>query len=234
MKILAWDLECTSLTANWGTVLCGGVKEVGKSKVDLYSVADYKSYRTDTTNDKALVRDIRDRLSDADAWVTWYGAGYDVPMLNSRLLFHRLAPLPPIPHIDCWKTARFRLKLTSNRLAAVQGFFGLKTEKSPVEGTTWVKAIAGDRAALRYIEEHCRKDVIVLEEAYERIKPLIEAHPNRGIIDKKKNACPNCGKKALRPDRRVVSGQTIYQLYQCRSCGRWPRRPVGSFRGSIR
>lgn len=233
-KIIAWDIEATSLTANWGTVLCVGLKTVGKRKVDVLSVADYPAYRTDTTNDKDLVRAVRDRLADADAWVTWYGKGYDVPMLNTRLLYHGLAPLPPIPHIDCWQTARHRLKLTSNRLNAVQGFFGLKTAKSPVEGTTWVKAIAGNRSALRYIEEHCRKDVLVLEEAYEKIKPLIDNHPNLNFLKGRTNRCPNCNSKKLSPDRRIVSGQSVYQLYKCGGCGKWPRRSLGSFRNSIR
>lgn len=232
-KILAWDIEATSLTANWGTVLCVGIKEVGKKKVDLLSVADFPAYDTDTTNDKALVRAVRDKLADADAWITWYGKGYDVPMLNTRLLYHRLAPLPPIPHIDCWGTARHHLKLTSNRLASVQGFFGLKTAKSPVEGTTWVKAIAGNRSALRYIEEHCRKDVAVLEEAYERIKPLIPSHPHLSLLKGKTNRCRKCGSKRLSPDRRIVSGVTIYQLYRCNGCGGYPRKSLGTIKGTI-
>lgn len=219
-KIGLWDLEATSLTANWGTLLCGGIKEYGKKGVEIFSVDDYPEYTKDPTNDRRLVTDLRDRLSDFDVWVTWYGRRYDVPMLNSRLVFHGLATLPRIPHVDGWETARKELKLTSNRLVSVQGFLGLKEEKSPVEGTTWVKAIAGDRKSLRYIQEHCRKDVLVLEEAYTRLRPLMYgSHPNVAIVDKEPNGCPICGKATLQKRGFSIAAASVYQRFYCTSCG---------------
>ncbi len=217
-KILLWDLECSDLRANWGVLLCGGIKEYGKPKVTVHC--------TNTpTNDKEVCRALRDQLSDADAWVTWYGKRYDEPFLNSRLIFHGLKPLPRIPHIDGWRIAKYKLLLNSNRLQSVRDFLGLETDKTKVSGNVWMRAISGDKGAMRYIVDHCRKDVMVLEQAYDRIKPLITTEsPNLAAMEGHRG-CAICGAEAkLLTAHGYSFAQTRrYRRYQCGRCGGWTR-----------
>lgn len=217
-KIKLWDLECSDLNANWGVVLCGGIKTYGKPGVVL-------PVSKTPTNDKEVVKRIAAEISDADAWVTWYGGRFDVPFLNSRLIFHKLNPLPPIPHIDGWRIAKYKLKLNSNRLASVQDFLGLETEKTKVSGITWLKAISGDKGAMNYIVEHCRKDVEVLEEAYDRIKGL-QTTPlfNKATAEGHKG-CAICGASAkhLVAHGPGFTAASKYTRYQCSECGAWTR-----------
>lgn len=217
-KIKLWDLECSDLSANWGVVLCGGIKTYGRPGVKV-------PVSHNPVNDRDVIVAIAREVSDADAWITWYGSRFDVPFLNSRLIFHGLDPLPPIPHIDGWKIAKYKLKLNSNRLASVQDFLGLETEKTKVSGPTWLRAISGDKKAMAYIVEHCRRDVEVLEEAYDRIKalqttPVLNLALSEGI-----DGCPICGAEAK---RLVAHGYGFtnasrYRRYQCTSCGAWKR-----------
>ena len=220
-KILLWDLETTNLNADFGFILCGGVKELGK-KEKIYSLPEFKRFRTNSVDDKPLVKKLAEVLSEADVWVTWYGTFFDVPYLNSRLIQHGLDPMPPIPHVDGWKIARNRLKLHSNRLASVSAFLSLQ-EKTPILQEHWLKAAAGYHDSIKYVTDHCRQDVIVLEEVYERIKPLALQHPNVAIGPTGgTGGCPICGNLNTLVKRGFTMARTSKkQRYQCRKCGGW-------------
>lgn len=224
MNLVAWDLECSSLNADYGVILCAGFKSIGKPGVEVISISDFPGYAKEPTNDKELCKAIAKRLMEADVWVTWYGTYFDIPFINSRLLFWKLPTLPvPFPHIDGWKTARNRLKLRNNRLNTVQDFLQLKTEKDAVKGPVWVRAIAGHRPSLQYVIDHCKKDVKVLEEAYYRLRPLIGDHPNASLL--KDGKCPLCAANRLQKRGFHLTRTRKYQRLQCQECGGWTKDP---------
>ncbi len=223
-KILFWDLETSDLNANWATVLCAGWKYPGV-KPKLISTLDFpKAFKENPTNDYYVIKEFAKILADADMWVTWYGLGFDVKMMNTKLVEHGLPALPPVPHVDGWRIAKYKMKLNSNRLATVSQFLGVE-EKTPVKGKIWKRAISGHRPSLKYIEEHCTQDVIVLEEVYNRIKHLApEYHPNFNLILGKNDACPSCGvEKRLTKGGMRVAQTGFYQRYLCGACGAWCR-----------
>lgn len=221
--MILWDIEATNLKASFGYVLCVAWKKLGQKTVNVRSVADYATYKKDPTNDKQLLKDVRDVLSDAGAWVTWYGQGFDQKFVNSRLTLHGMSPLPPVPHIDGWRIAREKLLLHSNRLASVSSFLGIE-EKTALSGPIWVKASAGDKKSLDYVVRHCKQDVVVLEQAYERIKHLATSGPNLAAIigNSPANSCPRCGlsDKLQKRGTRIASA-VKYQRFQCQGCGGW-------------
>jgi uncharacterized protein YprB with RNaseH-like and TPR domain len=220
-RVIAWDIEATNLNADWGYIICIGWKVVGEKKTNLLKITDYDLYKKDPTNDKFLVAEASKILSEADVWTTWYGGGYDVPYVQSRLLKHKLPPMPPVPHVDGWKVARYKMKLSSNRLASVTGFLDLE-DKTPVKSGIWAKAQAGDQKALGYIYKHCIQDVIVLEQVYNRIKALTTTHPNVNLANGKLNACPICGAVDTLVKRGYNLARTSKaQRYQCKGCGGW-------------
>lgn len=217
--IVSWDLECSSLNADYGIILCAGFKTVGKGRAEILSISDYPSYSSRPWDDKQLCIDIAKRLNDADCWLTQFGTFYDVKFLNTRLVYHKLPPINPAHlHIDLWRTAKNRLKLRNNRLVTVQEFLELPTEKDSVLGPIWIKAVAGHKPSLQYVVNHCRKDVKVLEEAYLRLRALIVDHPR---LDR--GECKVCGSDRLqaRGYHRTLTNR--YQRFQCLDCGRWSR-----------
>jgi len=222
VEILSWDLETSSLNADYGIILCAGFKIVGKGKPEVISIADYPRYEKDCTDDKQLCKDISERLLKADCWLTHYGTFFDIPFLNTRLLYHGLPPVPPThAHIDTWRTSRNRLKLRNNRLVTIQEFFETDTAKDSVKGPIWIKAISGDKKALQYVINHCRKDVLALEEVYNKLRPLIIQHPRREHGD-----CKVCGSSKLQSRGFHWTEGNKYRRFQCMDCGRWSRSGV--------
>jgi len=230
-RILFYDIETTDLDADFGNMVSFGYKWAGEKKAHVISILDTNKIcddcgHVDAVGDKPLVREAAKILSEADVWVTWYGKGFDEKFVTTRIMDAGLRPLPPVPHIDLYFTAKHKLKLSSNRLASVQDFLRLPTSKTPITKREWRKAQAGHVPSIRYINDHCLKDVMVLEEAYEKLKPLIRQHPRVGAH----GACDVCGSTRLhsrgsvvRRDRALRKPVT-YNRVQCQECGAWGKR----------
>lgn len=221
-KIVLWDLETTNLKGNYGYILCGATKLVGEKQIKCWSIADSSTFSDDPTNDKEICKAILESLEDADMWVAHFGKWFDRPMMNTRLLGHGLPPLPPIPLIDTWKIAKDNLRLNSNRLATIAAWAGLE-EKTPLSGPIWIKAMAGHRPSIKYVIKHCKQDVVVLEQVYEKIKCLSTTHPNVNLVDGRENSCPICGEANLHKRGFQWARTRRYQRYQCQKCGGWSR-----------
>lgn len=222
-RILLFDIETTHLKADFGTLLCFGFKWFGESKVEVPSIADFSAWKKDPTNDKGLVKAAAEVLSSADMWVTYYGKGFDVKYLNSKLLEHDLPVLPNIPHVDLFYTVRGNLALSRKSLANVSYFLKLDATKTPVEGRIWKRAMVGHEDSLRYIIRHCRSDVLVLEEAYLKLRPLVRTHPRvRGF-----GPCRFCGSEELQRRGRVINAlKKEKQRVVCKECGGWDQRDL--------
>jgi uncharacterized protein YprB with RNaseH-like and TPR domain len=225
-KVLLLDIEASSLEADFGHCYCFGYKWLGEKRPRILSMTDYAKpcttcKRVDTMSDKRLMQTVYPLMSQADVWVGWYSKGYDIRFLNTRMLDAGLPPLPPVAHVDLYWTARWQLKLSSNRLASVQDFLQLKASKTPLNKRVWRQAQAGHGPSLRYIEEHCLADVEVLEQAYEKLRPLVRSHPHvRG-----QGPCRVCGSEKLQ--RRGLAVGTWVKpryRYQCQECGAWQTR----------
>lgn len=224
MKILGFDLECSNLSADFGIILCCGFKEVGKGKPYVLNILDYLDESKDLIRaEKRLLKDISKELLTADVWLGHYACYYDVPFVNTRLLYHNLPILPPnFALIDTWRISRNRLKLRNNRLNTIQDFLKLPTSKNAIRPEEWLRALGGHRPSMAYIVEHCRRDVMVLEETYDRLKPLVLDHPNRGLVDGR-GGCGVCGAKKLQKRGFHLTRTRRYQRLQCQECGAWSK-----------
>lgn len=222
MKLLTFDIEASSLSADFGIVLCVGFKWVGGKKAEVLSIRDYDE-SDPIRAEKLLLKDVRKRLMEADCWIAHFGRWYDTVFINTRLLYHRLPTLPPnFPLIDTWKTSKNYLKLRNNRLITIQNFLHLKNEKDAIQPEQWIRAMSGHEPSLKYIENHCRKDVEVLEETYMLLRPLIVNHPNTNLV-KIGEGCPVCGEDTLQKRGRHITASRAYQRFACTTCGSWSR-----------
>jgi uncharacterized protein YprB with RNaseH-like and TPR domain len=219
-KICLFDIECTNLNANFGYILCVGYKWFGEKKNHIISITDSPTWDTDPTNDKWVVSETAKVLNQADILVGWYSSKFDFPYLQSKLLMHGLKPMPPIPHVDGWRISRYKMKLTSNRLATVTSFFGLE-DKTPLNGPIWIKAAAGHKPSINYVIRHCRQDVEVLEQVYNKIRPLCTTHPNVSIALDDTSGCPICGSSRVHKRGFSIARTCKRQRYQCMDCGGW-------------
>lgn len=226
-KVLLWDIECTNLNADWGYILCIGWKWLGSDEVTVRSLLDFPdNWDKDRTDDSALVRDFSQVFNQAEYQVTWYGKRFDYPYLQSRLIQHELHPVTDIPHIDGWHVARYKMKLSSNRLANLERFLGLPEWKTPVGGKLWQKAAAGYMDAFDNVINHCERDVFCLEDVWTRIRPLTAVGVNMNLHLGTRHHCPKCGADALQARGIVRTKLSHWQRYQCQDCGGWSKKPV--------
>ena len=224
MDILAYDIEASNLNADFGIVLTFGSKFVGKGRTEVLNILDYQDTSKDLIKaERRLLIDVSERMLSADVWLGHYSTWYDLPFLNSRLLYHKLPILPPnFSQLDTWKIAKNRLKLRNNRLVTISEFIGTRDEKNAIKPEQWLRALSGHRPSMDYIVEHNRRDVLVLEEVYNRLRPLVLDHPNKGLIDGR-GGCAVCGSKRLQRRGFHVTRTRKYRRLQCQDCGAWSK-----------
>lgn len=224
MRILAFDLEASNLAADFGIVLTFGAKTVGEEDLKVLNILDYVDRSGDLIKaEKRMLKDACEIMLDADVWLGHYACYFDIPFLNTRLLYHNLPVLPAnFALIDTWKISRNRLKLRNNRLATISDFLKTLDEKNAILPEQWLRALGGHRASMNYIVEHNRRDVLVLEEVYMRLRPLVLDHPNRGLVDGR-GGCSVCGSEKLQKRGFHITRTRKYQRYQCQKCGAWSK-----------
>ena len=97
------DLETTGLSGGAGTVafLVGcGFYDLGAFQVRQFLLTSYSAER-------ALLTAVAEFFDDADLIVTYNGKTFDVPVMETRWLFHRMEmPLDGVPHFDTLHAAR--------------------------------------------------------------------------------------------------------------------------------
>ena len=222
-RILLWDVESTGLNATFGTLLCIGWKFLGEKKV--YCPLITECGNEDMLDDSGLVARFAEVFETCDYHVTYYGKRFDYPLVQSKLLLYGQAPLSPKPHLDLWFTSRYKLKLHNNRLDTVAKFLQLENQKNAIDFEAWRRAAIGDKKALGIVKSHCIPDVLVLEEAFLRMRPLIADEPLRqNVLDGiDPSECVSCGSPNVTRRGFYHTKTRRYQRWQCQDCGKWMR-----------
>lgn len=219
-RILAFDIEASNLSADFGMVLTFGYKTVEEGRVRVLNLHNYldQAHGDPILAERFLLEEASRVMMGADIWLTHFGSRglYDMNFIQTRLLYHRLPTLPPMfPHIDTWKVSKQNLKLSSNRLATLSTFLETSEEKNKIKPEQWIRALTGDKRSMGYIVEHNRRDVEVLEEVYILLRPLIHDHPSM------RGACGVCGKGPLQQRGFRITRTRRYRRFQCQACGSW-------------
>ncbi|AYY11590.1 hypothetical protein EF847_01470 [Actinobacteria bacterium YIM 96077] len=192
----------------------------GEKKIHFYS----GGYNPDGVGNEQMVEAAHSLLDQADVVVHFNGKKFDVPHLNREFKAAGLAPPAPYKQLDILETVRRRFKLASNKLAYVAHWLGLEN-KAPHEGhELWVKCLAGDQKAWRTMRTYNKRDVTLLEEVHNELKPWLVNSPNVALHDGLEgDHCRECGSGNLRREGYAFTKQGKFQQYQCRVCGSWSR-----------
>lgn len=178
MRTTIFDIESSSLNANFGIILCCCFMDWDldpkKRKVETLRLDQYDLYQKKPWDDTLLARAIRDRLMQSDIIVSYNGRMFDIPFINTRLVMNNDDSMSKMKHLDLYFQVRYKLRLHSSRLASVQEALGLPDAKTPIKPEHWVRALTGHRQSFDYIVKHCVLDVKVLGEAYDQLRHLVE------------------------------------------------------------
>ena len=177
------DLETTGLSGGAGTVAF----LVGCGYFDLGAFQVRQFLLTSHSAERALLHAVAEFFKDADLIVTYNGKTFDVPVMETRWLFHRLQmPLDSVPHFDMLHPARRLWRGRSAALDADDGGCRLSTLERTLFNVTRVGDVDGfeipsrffrflrngDPRPLEPVLEHNRLDLVSLAAVMSRAVEL--------------------------------------------------------------
>lgn len=216
-----------TLRASISTIICAGWKVLGSDDTHCINAWDFPSWVENVNDDLAVCEAIYAVLRDADCVITHNGKRFDWKFLQTRLRFHKLDPLPDLYHVDTCAEAKKHLFVFNNRLNTVARFLTEK-EKLEHEGwELWVKVHNRDPESMQKMSDYCKQDVVVLEEVFRSLQPLVKTLPNANLFNPVKlNVCPNCGSSRLRSEGKRYTKTKAYRRYICADCKRWSHTDI--------
>jgi len=167
-KVGFFDIESSGLNADFGWMYSWYIKTLGEEEY-FHAVVTQDEIR-DGILDERIIVELVEALKKYKRIYTFYGSRFDIPFSRTRALAHNLkfVPYGLVEHRDLWYLARRILKLHRRRLDNVCDILSIKG-KTHLEPKTWIMANTGNTDALKYILEHNRMDVIILEKVYKRL-----------------------------------------------------------------
>lgn len=238
-RILFWDIETThNLTAVFRLfnndyishdnllqeryIVCAAWKWLGESTVHSFSTLDCpKHQKAHPHDDQYVLQKLHQILSAADVIVAHNGDQYDLKFAETRMLYHGLSPLPPIPTIDTLKVAKSRFMFNSNKLDYLGQFLGLG-KKIHTDNSLWLRVLQGEPAAIREMVTYNKQDIVLLEKVFTKLRPYIANHVSRELFGQQ-TGCPRCGSLKFQSRGLRYAVTRTYQRYQCSDCGGWWR-----------
>jgi len=170
---------------------------------------------------EGMMQATHDALNEADAIVTYNGAKFDIPKINGQFLLLGMEPPPPPTQIDLFLTAR-KMGYPSGKLDYLSQKLGIGQKVKHDGFKLWIDVFNGCPKAQAKMAQYCAGDVRLTERVYNRLRPHIQNHPHLALT--KRDECGACGSSRLQSRGLARTHATIYQRYQCQSCGAWSRK----------
>lgn len=164
-KIVFWDLETTGLKGDLNSILVSSFKEHGKPPFSINVEA--------LGNDQKVARETKEILESYQTVVTYYGKGFDMPMLNTRLAKWKRLPVQPMYHLDMYFSLKPKFLLARKGLGSVGAFLGAVEDKMFVGSDVWSEMGFKMKTHMPVMIKRCESDVILLEDVYNKSKHFI-------------------------------------------------------------
>jgi uncharacterized protein YprB with RNaseH-like and TPR domain len=238
-RIVFIDLETTGLSGGAGTVafLVGcGFYDLGAFQVRQFLLTSYAAER-------ALLTAVAELFDDADLIVSYNGKTFDLPVMETRWLFHRMEmPLEGVPHFDALHAARrlwkrrtedpteggCRLSTLERTLFDVRRVGDVPGFEIPSRFFQFMRT--GDPRPLEPVLEHNRLDLVSLAAVTARALRLVEdgadgcpdepqalavgrIYERAGLFDR----AEACYRRSSTAESVEVRGESLYRLgLRCR------------------
>jgi len=231
------DLETTGLSGGAGTLAF----LVGLGFFDLGAFQVRQFLLTSHAGERALLAAVAECFDDADLIVTYNGKTFDVPVMETRWVFHRMEPaLAGIPHFDMLHPARRLWKLRPMDSAAndeggcrlstlERALFGFRrvgdVPGGEIPGRFFQFLRSGDPRPLEPVLEHNRLDLVSLaavtarairlaEEGVDACRDASEALALGRVYERSGEVAraEGCYRHAAGADELEVKGEALYRL----------------------
>lgn len=179
-------------------------------------------------DDKRVTKSAYDMVDEAEILIGHNLKRFDAPLLKTKWLLHGFMPPLPYQIVDTLEVAHREFRFASAKLNYLSKMM-LSKEKIKTDRTLWVGCEKGDAEALKYMEEYCRMDTLLLEEVFLEMRGWIKSFPNMGLLmDAEEQCCPNCGSFDIElTDKYYTTPANQYRIVRCNSCGAPNRLPSG-------
>jgi uncharacterized protein YprB with RNaseH-like and TPR domain len=164
-KIASWDTESTGLRGDYDSILVISVKPYGKKAVNF--VVDQIG------NDEKVVKEAGDFLATFPCWITYYGKGFDVKMLNTRRLRHGIQPVRKRHHIDMYYQLKSKILTARRSQGHLLTWLEAPEQKMSVSATAWAEMSVNPKKHLPIMVKRCESDCKGLEDLYKRTRHVI-------------------------------------------------------------
>ena len=239
-KVLLFDIENSpNLAYVWGKydqnviefqqewyILSFAYKWLGEKTVHAYSLPDFKTYKKNKISDKELLKKLWELLDEADVVVGHNSNSFDIRKTNARFLINGMSCPSPYKTVDTLREARKYFFFNSNKLTHLTECLGVGTKVETGGFTLWLQCMAGDMKAWKKMVKYNKHDVVLLEKLYLLLRPWIQNHPNRALMDEKERSCPTCGSSKVIKQGFAYTRVSTYQRWQCKNCGSYSQSRI--------
>lgn len=171
-------------------------------------------------DDRAILEQFVKVANEADEIVGHYGNHFDWPWIRTRVLIHKLPPIPIWKTVDTKALASKYFYFNSNKLDYISDITG-HGKKLHTDYELWKRVMAGDEKALNYMCKYCGRDITRLQLVFKDMQPFVRARTHAGVLGGlDKWTCPHDGSTNVKQNKRRVTAMGVIQYqFQCQECG---------------
>lgn len=164
-QLVFFDIESSGgFNADFGSTLCVSFKVFEQEPVTLKI--------KQVGNDQKVVREAKEILEQFQCWCSYYGKGFDVPYLNTRLLKWGYKPVKPRHHLDLYFTLKPKTKMSRKGLGSYADFLKLETPKINVSQNVWSE-MPFKMGNMKELVMRCEGDCTTLEQLYVKTRHMV-------------------------------------------------------------
>lgn len=248
VKILLFDIETApNLAFVWGKyeqdviafeghwyLLSFSAKWLGSSKVHAYGLNDFKGFKKDKQNDKALTEKLWEFLNEADVVIAHNGDQFDVKKANALFVKHGMRPPKPFKSIDTKKVAKRYFRFDSNKLDDLGDYLKIGRKMQTGGFELWKGCMDGDSKSWRKMLMYNRQDVILLEKIYLKLRSWMQDHPNMNMYLGMLENCVGCGSSKVQRRGFATTRTGKTQRFHCQDCGMWSLGKTETVKGVLK
>lgn len=232
-KILYLDIETRPLLCyTWGihdqnigknqiykdwAVLSWATKWEGSPKLKYEDISSSDGWGSE----KALLQAIWKLLDEADVVIGHNSKRFDIKKLNGKFEQYKLGVPSYYQQIDTLTLAKKYFNLTSNSLEYIAELLGVKYKKLKHKNfpgmELWTECLNGNKEAWASMEAYNKRDVVVLEEVYKRLRTwgtgVNFSVYNEGL----ENVCA-CGSTEFVDNGHAYKSSGKFKRYRCKKC----------------
>ena len=233
-KVLFYDVETTPLKAYiWRTgkqyvdqsflvkgdrtkIICIAYKWNYERKIHALTW-DIKNQNCDK-----IIEEFSKIVEQADVAIAHNGDKFDVRQINTQRLMAKKKPIAWPTTEDSLKQLRKIFYFPSYKLTYIAKLL-LNKEKSPMVFKDWLDIVERkDVKAQSKMVAYCKRDVILLANAYKIVQPFLMPKVSRALLTSK-GKCVSCGSVDVHGKGTITLRAGMYQKYQCQTCGHYFR-----------